>query len=204
MRKIKLNWRPTRPFASAHWSLLALLLALWEFAFGQPCKTGPFYLECGLAISTICIALWANHIQFAPIQTKVGVLRVIGGAVYDLLSFAFLLILASFLFMFVMPVHQSCYTSRAKVSEMIIFASPLRAIIDERALAKNSLKNVGKEMQIVPSGRVKSGVISQDGLIILASDEPPAVVVFVPEFQDSKVHWQCIGVPAKYMPARCR
>jgi hypothetical protein len=87
---------------------------------------------------------------------------------------------------------------------MISLALPLRTTIGERALAKKSLENGGEGMKIVPSGRVKGGVVTKDGSIILASDEPPAVVVLTPEFQNSKVQWKCIGFPTKIMPATCR
>jgi Tfp pilus assembly major pilin PilA len=201
MSKKRLGW-PTRPFASAHWSLLVSLLVVWEFGFiFDPCRESPFYFECGLTISTIYIALWVNHVRVAPIQRRSGVLQIVGGAIYDLLSFMLLLILITIPFAMIMPTYH-CYTPRTKVAEMMVSTSPLRATIGERALAKNSLEDVGEGMKIVPSGRVKGGVVTRDGLIILASDEPPAVVIFTPEFQDSEVQWKCIGFPTKYMPLR--
>jgi type IV pilus assembly protein PilA len=179
-------------------------VALWEFVLlGQQCKEGPYYFEGALATSTIFIALWTNHLRAAPLQNARSVARIVGGTLFDLLSFALLLIVIAIPFTFFLPTYQ-CYTSRARVLEAIVIASSLKTEITQRALAKKSLVNVGVGMQMAPAGRVKGGMVTREGVIIVVIEEPVAVVVLAPKMEGEEVKWECHGFPAKHMPAACR
>ncbi len=101
------------------------------------------------------------------------------------------------------PTYQ-CYTERAKVAEMLILASPYRDAITERATQRRSLSGVGDGLRVEPTGRVRGGGISVNGVITLFSDEPRALVVLRPYFENSELKWACEGFPLKAMTATCR
>ena len=193
-----------RPLSGAHWSLLVVLVLLWEFTiWGESCREGPYNFEVALLTATICTALWINHIQVGPILQARAVARIAGGALYDLLSFALVLIVAAIPIVIFLPTY-SCYTPRSKVSEIVLYASSFKTEITQRALKTKSLANVGIGMQVLPSRRVKGGMVTKDGVIIVTSEDPPAVVILTPDIQGGEIKWQCRGYPTKYMPAMCR
>ncbi|WP_462386505.1 pilin [Acidovorax sp. Q11] len=101
------------------------------------------------------------------------------------------------------PTYQ-CYTERAKVAEMMVVASPYRDAITERATQRKSLSGVGEGLRVEPTGRVHGGAISTNGVITLFSNEPRALVVLRPYFENSEVKWACEGFPLKAMTASCR
>jgi hypothetical protein len=76
-----------RPFANAHWSLLVVLLVLWELALtNQQCRTDPRYFEVVLLTLTIGIAFWAADLRKDVLNTWPRAGRVLAIAVYDLCS----------------------------------------------------------------------------------------------------------------------
>lgn len=193
-----------RPFPNAHWALPALLVLLWEFViFGQPCKEGPRYLEVALLSTTICIALWSSHFRMAPDSMASRFIKFILGALYDLGSLLLIVVVVGIPLAVITPTYQ-CYTNRAKISERLLYSSSLREQINERALQNNSLANVGAGLEVKPSGRTKGGLVMKDGVILVYGEDPPAVIVLMPTYENGAVTWKCTGFPLKYMPASCR
>jgi type IV pilus assembly protein PilA len=195
---------PTRPFSNAHWALLVGLLGLWEFAIlGQPCKEGPRYFEVCLATSTVCIAFWVADLREGVLVRWGRIPRVLTLVLYDLCAFFLVLVLVALPLAVVVPAYQ-CYTPRVKVSELVLSGSSFRQTITERAEKQQSLKDSGRGLTVNPGGRVSGGYVSPDGIIVITSDDPFAIVVLRPSMENASVKWSCAGFPLKWMPQSCR
>ena len=193
-----------RPFSNAHWLLLAALIVVWELAlWAQPCNEPPYYFEIVLVTVTVCISLWLSHLRVAPILTWRGGVKVITGAIYDLTLFFLLWVVVSMPIAVAMPTYQ-CYTNRAKVSELILSAYTMRSAIERRAAQTQSLNGVGAGLRVELGRRTKGGLVTNDEIIIVASDDPPAVAILQPSFIEGKITWSCLGFPTKHMPGICR
>ena len=194
-----------RPFSNAHWTLLFGLTLAWELLLWlQPCKEPPYYIEVTAAALTVCIAFWLNHLRESPVSNLRSIASVIMGAGYDLIIFALLALVVAFPIVVVMPTYY-CYSSRAKVSELVLSASNSRDEINNRFVVQKTLQNVGAGLQLHLNNRAKGGLITNDGTIVVAGEDPPAVVVLSPILHsDGTVTWKCMGFPAKYMPFSCR
>ena len=193
-----------RPFSNAHWLLPVALVLVWESAFwSQACKEPPYYWEVLLACSTVCIALWTNHLRLAPLDgwRRMGAVAI--GAIYDLASLTLFILLCGLPLAILMPEYQ-CYTPRAKVSELILASSSLRTEIGKRVLQNQSMSGVGLGLSVDLGGRVQWSVVTNDGQIVIASGDPPAVVAFTPSIADGKVVWKCVVVPNSVAPSMCR
>lgn len=152
---------------------------------------------------TVCLAAWVAHLRVHPVNGWRSVALVVGGALYDLiLLFLTIIIITIPIFIF-LPTYQ-CYTSRHKISELIVAASSNRDEIVERFTTQKTLSNIGSSLEIKTGGRVKSGVVTPDGVVILASEDPPAVVLLIPSIAESGLKWKCIGFPSKFMPQSCK
>ncbi len=199
-----LKLRLSRPFANAHWSLLIVLLVLWELALAnQQCRTDPRYIEVVLLTLTIGIAFWTADLRKDVLNTWPRVGRILVLVVYDLCSFLLLFVLFAVPVLVLTPTYQ-CYTERAKMSEVILRASESRITISKRAEQANSLKNSGLGLTIEPNKRVTAGTVSRDGTIIVSSEDPPGFVVLRPRMENGGVQWYCGGLPIKNMPVSCR
>ncbi|MBK9217270.1 MAG: hypothetical protein IPL70_01835 [Uliginosibacterium sp.] len=195
------SWRsamrktPRRPFANAHWSLLAgLILAGQVWLLTSPCsQSGP---TIGIALGTfVCVlALWVNHVRVAPLRDWRDALILFGGALYDLFLTGLLFVLISL----TLP-SLDCNTPRDKVSEMMFKVLPLREEISARIEQKHSLTGVGEGLNLG-----ETGFVTQDGSIVMTLEKPVAVVVQQPNYTNGAVSWTCVGAPTQYMPLPCR
>jgi len=193
--------RIRRPFQSVRGVVLLCLLAGWLLLLVRVngySEANATWLAAFLT-GTVCILLWANHLTMAPISGTVGVLRLLGVVIYDLCVLSVLVVLLSIPF----P-HYDGYTPRAKVSELILAASGMRTVIAERFDSNHTLANSGLGLKVDPTPRVKSSIVTADGAIVVAGDDPPAVVFLTPFVVEGKLTWKCSGVPEKLMPMVCR
>ena len=134
-----------------------------------------------------------------PIKKIADGFRLLALATYDLIAIVVLGALLTIPF----P-HYDCYTSRAKVLELIVASSHSRHMMSERFDKSKSLRAIGEGLTIEKSKRVKEGLVTEDGIIILASDDPPAIVLVSPMAVDGQLTWKCRGVPRKFTPISCK
>lgn len=163
------------------------------------CSDSPQYASTIFLTALVCITLWVNHLAMGPLTKAIDYVTLVGYALYDLFALSVLFVLVSIPF----P-HYSCYTSRAKVSELIVAASESRAVMTERYAQNRSLFDIGKGVSVEKSKRVKEAQVTSNGDIILASDDPPAIVLISPSVVEGQLTWKCRGTPNKHMPASCR
>jgi len=87
---------------------------------------------------------------------------------------------------------------------LIVDASLNRSEIDKRFELGKTLTNIGRGLQVTPSARVKTGLVTSDGTIVVGSEDPPAIMFFTPVPVDGNLQWTCRGVPEKYLPQSCK
>ena len=208
LRKLFGPIAPPPPFAGARWVLW--VLAAWlGFActVAQHRYRGPHYFEVVVLTVALLACCWEVHVQAlkAPGATMPW-LRL----VCNVLALACLTVPVIFALAIISP-HGHSYTDRMHVSEMILAASPAKIQITERARTGVPLQSIGVGVAIPVGQRVGAAQISGDGVIMLASSEPPSVVMLVPHAKPAErpgdalvLEWICTGSPAKFMPASCR
>jgi hypothetical protein len=121
-----------------------------------------------------------------------------------LIVWLFLAMMPPIGFLFMPIAENACYASRAHVIEMLSSADKPHNQITDRVKNGQSLKDAAAGITITPSGRVKWGTVTSDGMIILMSDDPAAVVVLEPSLSGSELKWTCSGFPNAFMPTACR
>ena len=114
-----------------------------------------------------------------------------------------------------LPIYQD-YTVRAKVTELIAAAAPLKTSISEAAFANRTLTNSGQGVTLLVVGRITSGSVTSDGVISVSGSSASSstgtavTVVLTPSVEglSGVVVWVCStgGDPAlfKYVPPECR
>lgn len=191
-----------RPLKQFNRKSIALLVVLWVVVLlsFDGCSSAPAYLATAYVAGTVCVVLWANHLAMAPVNRIKDAFRLLAIALYDLFSLFALVILAFIPFSLL---QHECYTSRAKVSELILATANYRSQISDRFESQKTLSNIGMGLQVELSRRVRSGIVTTDGTIVLASEDPLAVVLVSPQIEAGKLIWKCSGVPRSVMPKSC-
>ncbi len=193
-----------RPFSSAHWSLLVALVVAWCFLlFGAPCRTSPRYWEVALFTLTVCIALWTSHVR--PRSTSGW--RKVGGIVLragcDLLLLVVLVVACCLPLAMLTPTYD-CMTPKRRASVLILSASSARVQIAERVAQSHTLRGAGAGVSVAIGEGAKAATVTEDGVIVVAGDDPVAVAIFQPSLVDGKISWSCKGFPSSLMPSSCR
>lgn len=193
-----------RPFANAHWSLPVALIVAWCFVLlGAQCRTSPRYPEVALSTLTVCIALWASHIASRANRGWGMLWMILLRAGIDLSLLLLLIIGCSIPLVMLMPTYE-CRSPKSRTAVLILSASSAREQIAERAARSHTLQGVGTGVSVATGEGAKAATVTDDGLIVLAGDDPAAVVIFRPILTNGVVSWTCQGLPADLMPSSCR
>lgn len=197
-----------RPMASAPVALFVGIVLIWVgMAFGPglwSCEAQPsVHGITVLATATICVVFWVNHLRYAPIKRMGDIGRIFGGATYDLvlLVLAFTMIVIPLAVL--TPIHE-CMTDRQKVSVLLANSLNLKQAITERIQATHTLSHAGSGLTITPNNHISDGLVTADGTIVIASNDPPAVIILTPALHGTEVRWQCQGFPRAHVPFMCR
>jgi type IV pilus assembly protein PilA len=111
-----------------------------------------------------------------------------------------------------LPAYQD-YTIRAKVSELVLAASGFKSTIAEAAQTNSTIVNSGVGLTVASVGKITSGSVSNDGLIIISgsvaatSVGTAVTITLTPSVSTGGVvTWQCTAATAlhKYVPSECR
>lgn len=187
-----------------------LQIAIWEsliFASMDNCDESGRLLSISLSLLsiTVCITLWLNHV--AAIRAGMAGWRlgraIVKGFLFDLIALFARCFLIAIPVALVAPQYQ-CYTPRAKVSELILYASGFKQQIADRTLQRGTTAGSGAGLKVAHSGRALGGLVTDSGVIIVAGDDPPAVLIMAPRIEGGRVMWQCRVYPDKVAPASCR
>lgn len=166
-----------QPFAAAHWSLPVLLAAAWvALLIGETCAPPPYYGKVAFAAATACLALWCNHLARAPLAGAGAAFALLLRSLYDLFGLALLVLLACVPLALLLPNYQ-CYTDRARVSEILLSATPVREAVAQRAAAAGALAGSGRDLKIGRTAMnshtvVGGGVVTEDGVIVIVGEKP--------------------------------
>lgn len=198
---------PRRPFVGAHWALPVLLLSLWVLLFfSRQCDVeGARYPEVILATITTCIAFWTNHIRVGHIYGISKIATLVSSALYDLFLFLLLIVTSVIAVSIVMPTV-NCNRSKANIYQLFGHADHVRAEINKRFVQQNTLNEIGVGLNLgFPERRAKDiGIVTSDGTIIMASQDPPATIVLQPVTGGKELTWKCLGFPTKYVSSSCQ
>ena len=197
-------FNPVRPLAGAHWSLLALLmLAGVVSVFSVSCARAPHYFAAVVLAVAVCLVLWCNHLAKAPLRSGKAIAMFAARSTYDILALLVLFVVVCVPLAAMLPAG-GCYTDRARAAEILLAASSLRAEIAAKAMEAGSVRGAGRGLVLAPPGRVRVGVVTDDGVIVLAAEDPAVVFMLSPALADGKVSWVCKGFPERLVPLTCR
>jgi type IV pilus assembly protein PilA len=110
-----------------------------------------------------------------------------------------------------LPAYQD-YTTRAKVSELILAASSARTAISEKFQSTNDSTTAGSGIDIPIVGKISGRTITADGIVTITGSTASTsigqsvTITVSPTFntENGTITWACTGDPSKYMPATCR
>jgi type IV pilus assembly protein PilA len=202
--------------ANVHWSLLTILIAVYEITLLTPCRDLPESFYYSMITATIFIFLWVRHLKFNPIDNFKVFSKYTFNVLLDIFLFIIILFVVAIPFAITMPAYQ-CYTVRARVSEGILAASAERTAITEGyANSGNMPASYNSKQKSFYVSLVKWLKYDQDtGVIIitLSSDEQlkeaadnTIVLEAKGDPSSRSVKFTCKpgSVPAHYLPSSCR
>jgi hypothetical protein len=152
-----------------------------------------------LTTLTITIAFWSAHARLGPLTNLKALALALAGGVWETIVQALFLLPV----LFVVPLY-SCYTDRAKATEVITGLLDAKSVITERARESGTVLNSGEGVVIKLAGRLKFGIVLSDGTIVGAGEDPPVVFILQPKVSGREVTWLCRGFPLKIVPTQCR
>ncbi len=181
------------------------LAVAWNLAILEmTCKKTPFYLQTVIATLTVCFALWLGSERAKPKQGWRFAASTVGWTAHALVAL-FICLLALCIPLFVLQPAYSCYSDRARVSEMLTAnVGELRHEIDERYARRQTLVGIGEGMRVLPKGGVAEGFVSANGVIAVFSEDPRVTLVVEPIETQGKLDWRCHGLPGRQLPIPCR
>lgn len=197
------RYLPPRPFAKAHWSLLVGLLLLWPLSMQSFAGSKSFALvQIAILTAILFIALWHADLRRDVLQNWPRIARVAVLAIYDL--FVYLVLAILILIPLTITSHNETFTERARVSMAMLEVAQQRTTVTDRAGEARSVVGSGKGLSVPQTKYISGGFVSPDGLILIVTENPPAVVVLRPRIEGGKVKWTCSGLPKKSVPGSCR
>lgn len=112
-----------------------------------------------------------------------------------------------------LPAYQD-YTIRAKVTELVVYASSFKVSISEKAYNDVTIASAGIGLTVMTGGKITGGSVTIGGVITVqgsATSLGTAVTIMLtPQILagDPRVQWNCTTghstVLFKYAPAECR
>jgi hypothetical protein len=203
------NVKNPPPFAGMRWYFWLLVLTPIVVLTAYPCQKldAPYYGAAWVLWLGSCV--WEAHIRCvldSLVQGKQAVWTIGKRTIRNAAHLLGWTVLLSIPLVFFMPTYQ-CYTDRARIAELFVLGAPLKQQVEERVRASHTLDASGAGLQVQPAGRLTAGFVTDSGLIVLFSEEPPAVVQLTSKLEDAiagGLTWACIGYPQKAMPMSCR
>jgi hypothetical protein len=210
------KWRIMRwvnPKSRFFWMVALSSLMLWVWS--TPCQTNNIinYATTTFLTGLVCLCFWESHVYAIQrgVKNKFSLfLQVTRRALIALLGVAGSSAAILFILVLISP-HYSCYGDKAKVMEIILMLSNQREEITQRIQTAKTVANSGAGITIKKQGRIVDAVVTESGMMVAISQDPPSVVMFTPEFikaadttANGEVKWTCVGYPQKAMPMSCR
>jgi hypothetical protein len=196
-------------FFGARWVFWLLLAAPSVILVGNVCSQKDTAYQFVFPVIVVLACLWEAHVRTLLDQPSRGwrmlprlLVRFVGTA-WRLLLW---MLLASLPVLILIPQY-ACYTDRARFSEVLLLSSQLKNEITERIQRNKTLEHAGLGLKVQPHGRLIGGLVSDNGVIFLVSEDPAAVVSLTPQLKNAttgELQWTCLGYPTRTMPAQCR
>lgn len=123
------------------------------------------------------------------------------------------LTILSVLMMLAIPFYKD-YSTRAKVSEGLVLASPFKTLVAEHYLASGNFPESGSDIgALTQHGNWVKSVQIIEGIIIIEYDSTKLaalggnnIIVLTPSFERNMFTWDCKGgnIPDEYRPKNCK
>jgi hypothetical protein len=163
------------------------------------CQDWMALMSTSLATFTVTVLLWAAHVHVGRVASFAALLK-IGMCAATELGLVLLLLVPVGL---ALPSY-NCYTDRAKASEVLLGLATAKQAITQKALAASTVRGSGEGVAVAIAGRLSAGVVTSDGIIIGAGEDPAVVFILTPTLDQARVTWRCVGYPVKSVPMSCR
>ena len=110
-----------------------------------------------------------------------------------------------------LPAYQD-YSTRARVSELVVAASAYKTAIGDKAFNDATLASAGVGLTVTTVGKITGGSVSNTGVITLLGSSTSVgtavTVVLTPSISGAYIVWLCntggTTTTWKYVPAECR
>lgn len=110
-----------------------------------------------------------------------------------------------------LPAYQD-YSTRARVSELVVAASGYKTTVAEKAFNDATLGSAGIGLTVVTVGKITGGSITNSGVITLLGSSTSVgtavTIVLTPSISGTYIVWSCstggTTTTWKYVPAECR
>lgn len=137
---------------------------------------------------------------------------------FSLIELMIVLVIIGILAIISVPLYLN-YSTKAKLSEMIIMATIAKNAVSEYFITHSTLPNNNDEAgldsaQAINSKYVASVTISESGIIIVSSnntkdlpiDAQNKTVILSPTINNNSLNWNCVAgtIPHKYLTSSCR
>ena len=110
-----------------------------------------------------------------------------------------------------LPAYQD-YSTRARVSELVVAASAYKTAIGDKAFNDATLASAGVGLTVTTVGKITGGSVSDSGVITLLGSSTSVgtavTVVLSPSITGAYIVWRCstggTTTTWKFVPAECR
>jgi type IV pilus assembly protein PilA len=110
-----------------------------------------------------------------------------------------------------LPAYQD-YSTRARVSELVVAASGYKTSIGDKAFNDATLGSAGVGLTVTTVGKITGGSVSDTGVITLLGSSTSVgaavTVILTPSIAGAYIVWKCstggTTTTWKYVPAECR
>ncbi len=108
----------------------------------------------------------------------------------------------------IVSAQYSGYSTRARTSEMLAAARPLRDRVEANVLRLGTVRDSGSGVDVQELTQMqrtfRSVSVREDGLVLLEGANDGQMIVWIPSLSAGKVAWTCLGGSRRVVPSSCR
>lgn len=168
-----------------------------------PARWGFYLLLAAIPVVVLALGFWTNREGFRrwtqAQRTSAG-----GLLALEALGWVGLWFVVGFFGLRLFAPPYGDYTTRAKVSEMLLSLSAVRSEVTQRAERAGSLAGTGKGIAPSPSKWNSFSFVGSDGTALAYNAGFGVLVLIQPSIEAGRISWVCEGYPEREIPSSCR